>query len=96
MKPLSTTETKLVLTREAAKILGCSMRQVRTLAVNETIPCWQLAPKSFAYRVEDLIEYRDRQAAGRLAGKVRGTPPRGFRPDISPTNRAKKPKRRKS
>ena len=38
MTPLVTPpEVRLVLTREAAKLLGCSMRQVRALAVAGTV-----------------------------------------------------------
>jgi excisionase family DNA binding protein len=93
-KPLTapTNVAGLVLTREAAKILGCSMRRVRALAAAGTIKSWALGPKSFGYDVEELKAYRDEKAAGRKAGKVRGSHPQGFSAHVSPTNRVPKKK----
>ena len=85
-------EVRLVLTRAAAKILGCSMRQVRAIALKGTIKSWELGPKSFAYNIEDLKRYKAEKEAGRKAGKVRGTPPQGFSAHVSPPNRGKKKK----
>jgi len=83
-------EVRLVLTREAAKLLGCSMRQVRTLAARDKIKSWTLGPNSFAYDLEDLTRYKAEKEAERKAGTCRGTPPKGFSPYVSPPNRKKK------
>jgi predicted DNA-binding transcriptional regulator AlpA len=91
MKPLVTPpEVRLVLTREAAKILGCSMRQVRTLAAAGTFKSWSLGPKSCAYDIEEIKKYKTEKEAGRKRGKVRGARPQGFKPDVMPSERAKK------
>jgi hypothetical protein len=91
MTPLVTPlEVRLVLTREAAKVLGCSMRQVRTLAARDKIKSWTLGLKSFAYDLEDLKRYKVEKEAERKAGTCRGTPPKGFSPYVSPPNPKKK------
>ena len=91
MTPLVTPpEFRLVLTRDAAKVLGCSMRQVRTLAARDKIKSWTLGPKSFGYDLEDLNRYKAEKEAERKAGTCRGTPPKGFSPYVSPPNRKNK------
>ena len=91
MTPLVTPpEVRLVLTREAAKVLGCSMRQVRTLAVAGKLTSWSLGPKSFAYDLEEIKKYKSEKEAGRSQGMVRGARPQGFKPDIGPWERAKR------
>jgi len=90
-KPLVTPpEIRLVLTREAAKILGCSMRHVRTLVERGAIKSWSLGPKASAYDIEQIKEYKKKQDAGRKAGTLRGRPPEGFKADVAPQDRAKK------
>jgi phage terminase Nu1 subunit (DNA packaging protein) len=91
MTPLVTPlEVRLVLTREAAKVLGCSMRQVRALAERGRIKSWSLGPNASAYDIEELQKYRLEKEAGRKAGKVRGARPQGFKADVMPHERAKK------
>jgi predicted DNA-binding transcriptional regulator AlpA len=91
--PLTTPpEVRLVLTREAAKILGMSMKQVRSIATAGKIKSWSLGPKSFAYDIEEVKRYKAEKEAGRRAGKVRGSRPQGFSAHVSPPNRAKKKK----
>lgn len=91
MTPLVTPlEVRLVLTREAAKVLGCSMRQVRALAERGRIKSWSLGPNASAYDIEDLKRYKAEKEAERKAGTCRGTPPKGFSPYVSPPNRKKK------
>ena len=80
----------IVLTREAAKILGCSMKQIRNLALAGTIKSWQLGPKSFAYDPEELRKYKSEKEASRKAGTCRGKLPQGFSVYISPWHRKKK------
>jgi excisionase family DNA binding protein len=59
MTPLVTPlEVRLVLTREAAKVLGCTMMQVRDLAAAGALRSWSLGPSSFAYDLEDLKRYK--------------------------------------
>jgi len=91
MTPLVTPlEIRLVLTREAAKVLGCSMRQVRALAERGRIKSWSLGPNASAYDIEELRKYRLEKEAGRKVGKVRGARPQGFKADVMPHERAKK------
>jgi hypothetical protein len=65
-------EVRLVLTREAAKVLGCSMSRVRTLAVAGTIKSWSLGPTSFAYDLEERKRHKAEKEASRSQGKERG------------------------
>jgi hypothetical protein len=90
MTPLVTPAgVRLVLTREAVKILGCSMRQVRMIALEGKVKCWPLGLKSFAYDIEDVKRYKDEKEAGREIGKVRGSRPQGFSTHVGPSNRKK-------
>jgi len=63
-------EVRLVLTREAAEILGCSMRQVRALAAAGTFKSWSLGPKSCAYDVEEIKRYKAKKEDGRRASPI--------------------------
>ena len=88
-KPLVTPpEIRLVLTREAAKIIGCSMRQVRSLAERGVIKSWSLGPKSSGYDIEEIKRYKAEKEAGRKAGTVRGARPQGYKRDVMPHERA--------
>jgi hypothetical protein len=94
MNPLVTPpEVRLIMTREAAKILGCSMSRVRSIAVAGLVKCWSLGPKSYAYDLEEIKRYRVEKEAGRKLGKVPGPKPQGFKAYISPPNRPKKKKK---
>ena len=94
MTPLVTPpEVRLVLTREAAKALGCSMRHVRTLAERGAIKSWTLGPKACAYDLDQITSYKKKQDAGRKAGTMRGRPPQGFKADVAPQDRPKLPPR---
>jgi len=80
MTPLVTPpEVRLVLTREAAKVLGCSMSRVRDLAVAGTIKSWSLGPTSFAYDLEDLKRHKAEKEASRSQGKDRGAQRQRFK-----------------
>ena len=80
MTPLVTPpEVRLVLTREAAKVLGCSMSRVRALAVAGTIKSWSLGPTSFAYDLEDLKRHKAEKEASRSQGKDRGAQRQRFK-----------------
>jgi len=91
MTPLVTPpEVRLVLTREAAKVLGCSMSRVRSIALAGIIKSWSLGPKSFAYDLEEIKRYKAEKEDGRKLGKVPGPKPQGFSAYVSPPNRKKK------
>jgi hypothetical protein len=93
MPPLVTPpEVRLIMTREAAKILGCSMSRVRSIALAGIVKCWTLGPKTYAYDVEEIKKYKAEKEAGRKLGKVPGPKPQGFSGYISPPNRPKKKK----
>jgi len=74
----------VLLTREAARYLGVSMRHVRLLARTKKLKTKKLGPASEAYFVEDLSRYKSEMAALRKAGKARGRKPQGFKPDPQP------------
>jgi len=87
-KPLVTPPAvRLVMTREAAKVLDCSMRQVRALAATGRIKSWELGPRSFAYSIDELLAYKAEKTAGRKKGTVRGALPQGFKPHVTPAKR---------
>jgi hypothetical protein len=71
-QPVSPPEVRLVLAREAARILGCSMKDVTSLALAGAIKSWSLGPMSFAYDMEDLKRHKAEQAAARKTGKLPG------------------------
>jgi hypothetical protein len=71
MSPLSTPpEVRLVLPREAAKILGCSISCVRSMALAGLFKTWSLGPMSFAYDLEEIKRHKAEKEAGRKLGKV--------------------------
>ena len=68
-------EVRLVLAREAAEILGCSMTHVKTLAFTGVIKNWSLGPTSFAFDIGDLKRYKAEQEADQVAGDIRDSRP---------------------
>lgn len=78
-------EAPVLLTREAARYLGVSMRHLRLLARKKKLKTKKLGPASEAYYVEDLSRYKSEMAALRKAGKARGRKPGGFKPDPQPS-----------
>lgn len=90
-KPLVTPPSvRMILTREAAKLLGCSMRQVRALAATGRIKCWELGPKSYGYDLEEIRRYKAERDAGRKAGTFHGPAPKGFSGYLTPSKRQQK------
>lgn len=78
---------KLILTREAAKVMGCSMSLVRWLAKTGRLQTWVLGPRSLAFDLDDCLKYRATQEnvwaeAEKQGRRPRGTQPKGFSPDI--------------
>lgn len=74
---------RLVLTREAAKVIGCTMSHVRGLARSGKIKSWRLGPRSIAFDLDAIIkhktEHAEAWAAAKRAGKrARGSQPKGF------------------
>lgn len=87
---VSPTQVRLVLTREAAKVLGCSMARVRALAIGGSFKSWNLGPKSFAYDLDELKRFKAERDIARKLGKVRGPKPQGFSAYVTPGKRKKK------
>lgn len=74
----------VLLTREAAKFLGVSMKHLRLLASTGKVKCRKLGPASLAFPVADLTRYKSTTASLRKAGRARGRPPCGFKADPQP------------
>ena len=77
---------QLILTREAAKVIGCSMSNMRWLARTGRLSSWRLGPRSLAFDLEECKTYKKTQAALRAQAakegrQGRGKPPQGFMPD---------------
>lgn len=77
---------QLILTREAAKVIGCSMSNMRWLANTGRLSSWRLGPRSLAFDLEECQAYRETQATERAKANAegrqgRGRPPQGFKPD---------------
>ncbi len=77
---------RLVLTREAAKVIGCSMSNMRWLAKTGRLKTWKLGPRSIAFDIADCLQYKRetaavREAARRAGRRARGAEPQGFSPD---------------
>lgn len=77
---------QLILTREAAKVIGCSMSNLRWLARTGRLSSWRLGPRSLAFDLEECKAYKKEQAALRAQAakegrQGRGKPPQGFMPD---------------
>ena len=76
----------LVLTREAAKAIGCSMSLMRWLARTGRVKSWKLGPRSVAFDLDECMAYKKqmtavRNAAKKAGGRARGSEPKGFSPD---------------
>jgi hypothetical protein len=77
---------QLILTREAAKVIGCSMSNLRWLAQTGRLSSWRLGPRSLAFDLDECRAYKKEQAAQRAQAaregrRGRGKPPQGFTPD---------------
>lgn len=74
MKILSTPAEprRMILTREAAKVIGCSMSNVRWLARTGRLKSWSLGPRSLAFALDDVQAYRKRMDAERAKAQKEG------------------------
>lgn len=77
---------RIVLTREAAKTLGCSMSLMRWLAKSGKVRAWALGPRSYGFDLDDCLRYKAeqdavREAARREGRRALGGEPQGFSPD---------------
>jgi hypothetical protein len=77
---------RLILTREAAKVLDCGMSNLRWLAKTGKLKTWRLGPRSIAFDLREVIQYKAAMAetwrqAKREGRKPRGSEPKGFAPD---------------
>jgi hypothetical protein len=75
------TKRRLVLTREAAEIYGCTMGRIRQMARAKTIWSEKVGPRAVAYDAAELERLSKARDKARGKGKLRGTPPGGFSPD---------------
>ena len=71
----------LILTREAAKILGCSTGHVRSLARSGRLTAFKLGVRTTALSLTEVVAYGKEKAAGRRRGVTPGAKPGGFSPD---------------
>ena len=81
---------RLIVTREAAQVLGLTMGSVRALARRGVIDSWTLGPATRVFAYDDVVEYQKNRAAGRKSGVVRGALPGGFKPDKAAVKKKKK------
>lgn len=77
---------RLIVTREAAKVLECGMSNLRWLAKTGKLKTWRLGPRSIAFDLEEVIQYKADMAetwrqARKSGRKPRGSEPKGFSPD---------------
>lgn len=72
---------RLVLTREAAKVLGCSMKHLRHLAREQKLWTTKLGRAAEAYDLDEVERYRDKMSQARADGTAKGRRPQGFKPD---------------
>lgn len=77
---------RLVVTREAAKVLECGMSNLRWLAKTGRLNAWRLGPRTIAFDLDELIQYKAEMAetwrqAKKEGRKPRGSEPKGFAPD---------------
>lgn len=78
---------QLILTREAAKVMGCSMSLMRWLAKTGKLKSWSLGPRSLAFDLDECLQYKSTRAgvwaeAKKTGKRPRGAQPQGFSPDI--------------
>jgi len=52
--------SRLILTTEAAKILGVSTSTVRRLAKSGKIKSWKLGVGSHGFKLEDVLAYKEK------------------------------------
>lgn len=75
------TKRRLVLTREAAEIYGCTMGRLRQMARAGTVWSEKAGPRALAFDANELERLSKARDKARGKGKLRGTPPGGFSPD---------------
>ena len=71
----------IILTREAAKILGMSMSRVRRLATDGTLTSTRLGPRAIVFSRVAVEKLAASRATLRAAGSMRGVLPQGFSTD---------------
>ncbi len=72
--------TQLILTREAAKIIGCGMSNVRWLAHTGRLPSITLGPRAIGFVRADVERYKETQAIARAKAHAEGRHGRGREP----------------
>ena len=81
---------RLIVTREAAQVLGLTMGSVRALARRGVLDSWTLGPATRVFAYDDVVEYQKTREAGRKKGTVRGALPGGFKPDAVAVKKKRK------
>lgn len=71
-------------TRRAAEILGCSQRHIRKLIYDGRIRHWLLSPRASVVCEKEVKAYAKEVAKKRADGDLRGSLPKGFKPDLPP------------
>jgi hypothetical protein len=79
--PIEPTKKRLVLTREAAEIYGCTMGRIRQMARAKTIWSEKVGARALAFDAAELERLAKARDKARGKGKLRGTAPGGFSPD---------------
>ena len=72
---------KLCLTREAARLYGCTMGRIRQMAREGIIWCEKAGPRALVFDAAEIERLAKARAATRSAGRLRGVPPTGFSAD---------------
>jgi len=74
------TRRKLCLTREAARIYGCTMNRIRQMAREGLVWSEKAGPRAFVFDALEIERLAKTRAAARMAGPCRGKAPAGFSP----------------
>ena len=78
---------KPISTRQAAQVLGCSLRHVRKLIYDKRIRHWHISTRLSVVCERDVRAYAAGVAAKRSAGDHRGSTAKGYAPDRPPCRR---------
>lgn len=71
-------DVEVVLTRDAAEMLGISMTHLRMLGRKGVLKPALTKERAVFYPVSEIREYRKKMASARRSGRVPGPEPKGF------------------
>jgi hypothetical protein len=69
---------EVVMTRQAAEIIGCSMTHMRSLGRKGTVPALYQMDRVTFFSLEDVKKYATSKRSARGKGHIRGVAPQGF------------------